>query len=104
MVKAQLERLGGTQSPLVIIDDFTGAVEEVARIADSLAPFPPVAGNAYPGVRRMISPADEQAYAYVMETCERAAPFVGGGFAPGQAAMGPFCVSAAAHAMRSHAL
>ena len=81
MVKAQLDRLGASQSPLVIIDDFTGAVEEVARIADSLAPFPPVAGNAYPGVRRKISPADEQAYAYVMETCERAAPFVGGGFA-----------------------
>jgi hypothetical protein len=28
----------------------------------------------------MIGPADEQAYAYVMTTCDRAAPFIGGGF------------------------
>lgn len=79
-MKSQLQHVGSSQSPLVIIDDFTGAVQEVARIADSLAPFPPVAGISYPGVRRMISPVDEQAYAYVMTTCERAAPFIGGGF------------------------
>ena len=79
-MKAQLQRVGGSQSPVVIIDDFSGAVEEIAQIADSLAPFPPVTGVAYPGVRRIIGPADEQAYAYVMTTCERVAPFVGGGF------------------------
>lgn len=76
----QLQRIGTSQSPVVIIDDFSGAAEEIGRIADSLAPFPPVAGISYPGVRRMIGPADEQAYAYVMKTCESAAPFVGGGF------------------------
>lgn len=79
-MKPQLQRVGTSQSPVVIIDDFSGAVEEVARIADGLAPFPPAAGNSYPGVRRMIGGDDEQAYAYVMRTCERAAPFIGGGF------------------------
>jgi hypothetical protein len=79
-VKPQLLRIGSSQSPVVIIDDFSGAVEEIARIADSLAPFPPVAGVSYPGVRRLIGPADEQAYTYVMTSCERVAPFLGGGF------------------------
>lgn len=79
-MKAQLQRVGTSQSPVVIIDDFSGAVEEIARIADALAPYPPAAGNSYPGVRRMIGAQDEQAYAYVMRTCEQAAPFIGGGF------------------------
>lgn len=79
-MKPQLQRVGTSQSSIVIIDDFSGAVEVIARIAESLAPFPPVAGVSYPGVRRMILPADEQAYAYVMTTCERVAPFIGGGF------------------------
>jgi hypothetical protein len=79
-VKPQLQRVGTSQSPIVIIDDFSGAVEEIAQIADSLAPFPPVAGVSYPGVRRVIGAADEQAYAYVMTSCEHVAPFVGGGF------------------------
>lgn len=79
-MKPQLQRVGTSRSPVVIIDDFSGAAEEIARIADALAPFPPAAGNSYPGVRRMIHADDGPAYAYVMETCERAAPFIGGGF------------------------
>ncbi len=79
-MKPQLQRIGSSRSPVVIIDDFSGAVEEIARIADSLAPFPPVASISYPGVRRMIGPADKQAHAYVMKSCEQAAPFIGGGF------------------------
>ena len=76
---AQLLRVGESQSPVVIVDDFSGAAEQVARIADSLAPFPP-SGSYYPGVRRMIGDADGEAYAYVLNVCERAAPFIGGAF------------------------
>ena len=49
-MKPELRRVGSMQSPVVVIDEFSGAAEEVASIADSLAPFPPV-GNAnyYPG-------------------------------------------------------
>lgn len=79
-MKPQLQRVGNSQSPLVVIDDFSGVPEEVACIADSLAPFPPSKGNQYPGVRRMIGQADEQAYRYVLNACEKAAPFVGGAF------------------------
>jgi hypothetical protein len=64
----------------VIIDDFTGDAEGVARLADSLAPFPPIRDNYYPGVRRMIGERDEEAYSYVLKTCDRAAPFIGGAF------------------------
>jgi len=79
-VKPQLQRIGTSQSPLVIVDNFTGDAEAIARIADSLAPFPPIKGNYYPGVRRMIGEADQQAFSYVMNACERAGPFIGGGF------------------------
>src|SRR5437764_5056639 len=79
-VKPELLRFGNSQSPVVVVDDFTGSAEEVAALADALAPFPPIAGNYYPGVRRTITPADAAAYAYVFATCRQAAPFVGGAF------------------------
>lgn len=75
-----LQRIGNSQSPVVIIDEFSGSAEDIARIADALAPYPPITGNFYPGVRRVITPADGAASDYVIRTCERAAPFVGGAF------------------------
>lgn len=82
-MKPQLLRVGNTQSPVVVIDDFSGDVEEVGRLADELAPFPPIKENYFPGLRRLIGNLDERAYAYVLSTCERAAPFVGGAFGVG---------------------
>ncbi|MEP7130072.1 MAG: DUF6445 family protein [Sphingomicrobium sp.] len=79
-MKPELLRFGTSQSPVVVVDGFSGSVEDVARLADALAPFPPIAGNYYPGVRRVIREADADAYAYVFETCRQAAPFVGGAF------------------------
>jgi hypothetical protein len=79
-VKPQLQRVGISQSSVVIIDEFSGIAEDIGRIADSLAPFPPSQGSNYPGVRRMISELDEPAYSYVLKTCEQAAPFIGGAF------------------------
>lgn len=63
-----------------MIDEFSGAAEEIARLAEELAPFPSVQGNYYPGVRRVVGKADEAAYAYVLKTCNAVAPFVGGAF------------------------
>lgn len=79
-MRPQLQRVGNSRSPVVIIDEFSGAAEDIASIADSLAPFPPSKGNQYPGVRRMIGEADQQAYSYVLSMCEGAAPFIGGPF------------------------
>lgn len=79
-MKPELRHLGESLSPLVIIDDFSGSAEQIACIADALAPYPPVQGNYYPGVRRIITTADGAANDYVIRTCERAAPFIGGAF------------------------
>jgi hypothetical protein len=78
-MKPELRRMGEAQSPVVVIDDFTGAVDEMIELAAAMAPFPSSAGNYYPGLRRSIA-SGEPAYAYVERLLEAAAPFVGGGF------------------------
>jgi hypothetical protein len=79
-LKPQLLRFGNSQSPVVVIDEFSGDSEAVAALADALAPFPPTKGNFFPGVRRHVTEADVEAYAYLYEACRAAAPFVGGAF------------------------
>ena len=78
-MKPQLRRIGTEQNPLVIIDEFSGRAEEIAEIAEQLAPFPP-ASNYYPGLRRIITRGDRFADDYVEETCERAGQFIAGAF------------------------
>jgi hypothetical protein len=75
----ELRRVGEAQSPVVVIDDFTGAVDEVVELAAAMAPFPSSAGNYYPGLRRPIVPG-EPAYGYVKHLLKAAAPYIGGGF------------------------
>lgn len=78
-MKAELRRFGESKSPVVIIDDYSGSAEAVARLADGLAPFEP-AFNFYPGLRRVLTPEDSAATDYVEQTCRTAAQFVAGGF------------------------
>lgn len=78
-MKPELRRVGEARSPVVVIDDFTGAVDEVVELAAAMAPFPSSGGNHYPGLRRSVVPG-EPAYAYVERLLEAAAPFIGGGF------------------------
>lgn len=79
-MKPQLLRFGHSQSPVVVIDEFSGNSEAVAALADALAPFPPIQGHYFPGRRRIITEADAQAHAYLHEACRVAAPFIGGAF------------------------
>jgi hypothetical protein len=79
-LRPELRRVGKSQSPVVVIDDFSGDSEKVAALADALAPFPPIRKNYYPGVRRMIAKEDVEADRYVNRTCEAAAQFVAGAF------------------------
>lgn len=79
-MKASIERVGESRSPILIIDGFSGDPEQVAALADELAPFPRMRDNYYPGVRRLIGKDDERAYAYVVDTCTRAAPSIGNAF------------------------
>jgi hypothetical protein len=79
-VKASIQRIGESRSPILVIDNFSGDPELVAALADELAPFPRIRDNYYPGVRRLIGKEDGNAYAYVVDTCTRAAPLIGSAF------------------------
>ena len=78
-VKPQLLRVGNSQSPVVVVDEFGGSLDQILEIASGLAPYPEHS-NYYPGVRRVITPADQAANDYVEEICQRAAQFIGGAF------------------------
>ena len=78
-MRPELRRVGNSQSPVVVIDGFIGALDEVLASAEALAPYPPLS-NYYPGVRRVITRDDAAANAYVEDTCRRAAQFIGGAF------------------------
>jgi hypothetical protein len=75
----ELRRVGEARSPVVVVDDFTGAVDEVVELAAAMAPFPSSSGTYYPGLRRPIA-AGNAAYGYVERLLEAAGPFIGGGF------------------------
>lgn len=78
-MKPDLRHIGNTQTPVVVIDDFSGSLEPILDIADDLAPYPRHT-NYYPGLRRIFTPADKAANFYVEEACERAAPFIAEAF------------------------
>ncbi|HWU73228.1 MAG TPA: DUF6445 family protein [Sphingomonas sp.] len=78
-MKPELRRVGEAQSPVVVVDDFTGAVDEVVELAAAMAPFSSSSGTYYPGLRQPIAVGDA-AYGYVERLLEAAGPFIGGGF------------------------
>lgn len=79
-MRPELRRVGSLQSPIVVIDEFSGDSEAIASLAEALEPFPPNRGNFYPGVRRTIAETDTHAFAYVRRTCQQAAQFIAGAF------------------------
>lgn len=80
-MKPELRRFGSSCSAVAVIDEFSGDAEAVARLADSIAPFPPIeAGSYYPGVRRLIDERDEAAFGYARRVCEDASPYIAGAF------------------------
>ena len=80
-MKPELLRVGNSQSPVVVIDEFSGDSDGIVALADALAPFPHVRGrNYYPGLRRIITEKDGDANAYVERTCQEAAQFIAGAF------------------------
>lgn len=78
-MKPELRRVGNSQSPVVVIDDFSAALDELLATAAALAPYPPVT-NYYPGLRRVITAADAAANDYVEQACQAAAQFIAGAF------------------------
>ena len=78
-MKPELLRFGTSHSPVVVIDDFSGSLDPILKVADGLAPYP-LPGNYYPGLRRIITASDSAANAYVERTCELAAQYIAGAF------------------------
>lgn len=76
----ELRRIGRAESPLVVVDGASDALDEVVNIAAELAPFGRRHGSYYPGLRRVIGQRDERASAYVDRLLGAIAPFVGGAF------------------------
>lgn len=87
-MKSEVIGVGRSQSPVVVLDDFTGNPERVAALADALAPFPVVGDSFYPGVRREIEAADGEADACMRKLCADAAPFVAEAFGIRELALG----------------
>jgi len=75
-----LLRIGHGESPVVVVDDASGAVDRIVDLAAALAPYP-AAGGHYPGVRRVLAAGDGAAYDYATALLDRVAPFIGGAFA-----------------------
>jgi hypothetical protein len=78
-VRPELRRIGKDQNPVVVVDEFSDRLDEILELAGSLAPYPAIKGNYYPGLRRIIEPTDK-ANAYVEQTCRDAAQFIAGAF------------------------
>ncbi|MFL9840020.1 DUF6445 family protein [Sphingomonas sp. ST-64] len=74
-----LHRFGTVNAPVVVVDGITGDPDAVVDIAAALAPFP-YSTTYYPGVRRILTPEDRDAVAYVDRLLEAAAPYIAGGF------------------------
>lgn len=77
----RLIKVGNAAAPVVILDQVSGSVDEVVELAEALAPFPALANNYYPGLRRVITPDDSAANGYVERLCQTIAPFIAGAFA-----------------------
>jgi hypothetical protein len=76
----ELHRVGAGRSPVVVVDGFSERLPAIVDLAATMAPFPRITGNYYPGLRRVIHERDETAFAYVREMLRIAAPFIGGAF------------------------
>lgn len=71
--QGHVRHVGRGRHPVLITDEVTGSVAPVVALAARLAPFPPIRGNGYPGLRRYITPADGAAVEYVQYLLRRIA-------------------------------
>jgi len=81
-VSAQTVRVGAENTPIIVIDDIFDDPQSVVDYAASLAPFPPAAGNFYPGLRRMLGPSEATALmtSYVASICRTLSNLMGSAY------------------------
>jgi hypothetical protein len=72
----QVFEVGLETSRVVVIDDFLADPGAVVRQAAALAPFPDIKENYYPGLRRVVTPADGAVFGYFDAMCGAVAPIL----------------------------
>lgn len=78
--RGQLLAVGRGRSAVLVIDRATGNADAITALAVAMAPFPPMRGNAYPGLRRHITPSDRAAADYARTLLGRVAGAVNAAF------------------------
>jgi len=71
--------VGESGTPVLTLDDAGPEPAQIAAMAASLAPYPPATNN-YPGLRRVLSEADGEAWHYVLDLLGQATPYIAGAF------------------------
>jgi hypothetical protein len=79
-VKAQLQHVGTSRSPVITVDEATGNLAGWRDLAAALAPFPP-SRTYYPGIRRIIGRDDAKASRCIDGLLRRLAPLIWAAFA-----------------------
>ncbi len=80
MIHHHSRSIGDNGGRLLIGEAATGDAGAIADIAAALGPFPPARGNAYPGVRRFIAPADRAAAGYSRDLLRSLVPLINATF------------------------
>jgi len=75
----RLHRVGKSATPVLQVDGIGAAPDRVRGLAAALGPLLP-ARNNYPGLRRIVSEVDGEAFAYFVDLLNAASPFIAGAF------------------------
>jgi hypothetical protein len=78
-VLPQIHRAGIEKTPILVIDDVVDNPDALVGYAASLAPFPPEAGNYYPGLRLQL-PNEPIVIDYVTAVCRTLANLMGSAY------------------------
>jgi hypothetical protein len=76
-MKPSVRVVGQSRQPILVIDNFSGDARAVVEIAAALSPFGESRDTYYPGIRRHITPADRDAFAYAESVIDEIGPFLG---------------------------
>jgi hypothetical protein len=75
----QIHHAGIEKTPILVIDDIVDDPDALVDYAATLAPFPPEAGNYYPGVRLQL-PSEPIVIDYVTSICRKLANLLGSAY------------------------
>ena len=74
---ARIQEIGRERNKVLVVDDFMDEPHLLIAQAVAMAPFPQERETYYPGLRRMITPADIDTDRHVNESLEALAPLIG---------------------------